>query len=189
MAGGKPGVMIYFETGRAIKKLDYEAKGRLLEAILEYAESKTEPTFDTSTQNGFVLDAMWPLICDKIDRDSERYTQVTQKKIIAGITSDFKRNYAPKHGIDTDNEDELRKYINLRLSTGVGNCQPTTSESVTGTVPTTTSESAIKGIRDNVEMEKGLTLTSQPVDSDSEDRNLSFADRKRQAMEMLSGRM
>ena len=39
----KPGVMIYFRTGEAIKGLDYETKGRLFDCILEYGQFGTVP--------------------------------------------------------------------------------------------------------------------------------------------------
>lgn len=176
MSNGKPGVMIYFETGRAIKTLDYETKGRLFEAILEYAEYGVVPEFDGT------LAVVWPFVSDKIDRDSARYEEIKQKRVAAGKKGGETRSANMKQMLANETNASSDKQIKPSVTTSP-------SESVTGTVPTTTSESAIKGIRDNVEMEKGLTLTSQPVDSDSEDRNLSFADRKRQAMEMLSGRM
>lgn len=78
MVKGKPGVMIYFETARAIKGLDYETKGRLFEAIMEYAEDGTVPDFDG------VLAAVWPFVAEKIKRDSEKYNRIREKRAIAG---------------------------------------------------------------------------------------------------------
>lgn len=78
MAKGKPGVMIYFETAKAIKGLDYETKGRLFEAIMEYAEFGASPVFDG------VLSAVWPFVADKIDRDSARYEEIRQARVEAG---------------------------------------------------------------------------------------------------------
>lgn len=176
MAGGKPGVMIYFETGRAIKNLDYETKGRLFEAILEYAECGVVPEFDGN------LAVAWPFISDKIDRDSSRYEEIKQKRAAAGKKGGETRSANMKQMLANEANASRDKQIKPTVSTS-----PT--ESVTETVATPTSESTIKGIRDNVEREKGLTLTSQPVGTDSDDRNLPLADRKRQAMEMLSGRM
>ena len=74
----KPGVMIYFETAKAIKGLDYETKGRLFEAIMEYAENGVIPEFDG------VLAAVWPFIADKIDRDSTKYEGIRQTRAEAG---------------------------------------------------------------------------------------------------------
>ena len=74
MASNKPGVMIYFETGKAIKGLDYETKGRLFEAIMDYAEHGTVPAFDG------ILAAVWPFIANGIDRDSEKYAETVNKR-------------------------------------------------------------------------------------------------------------
>ena len=41
------------------------------------------------------------------------------KKRIAGITSDFKRNYAPRQGIDPDDRGALQDYVRRQLSTSV----------------------------------------------------------------------
>lgn len=81
----KPGVMIYFETGAAIKGLDYETKGRLFEAIMEYAEHGTTPPMDG------VLAAVWPFVATSIDRDSARYDELVEKKRKAGQASAAKR--------------------------------------------------------------------------------------------------
>lgn len=176
MSNGKPGVMIYFETGRAIKTLDYETKGKLFEAILEYAEYGVVPEFDGT------LAVVWPFVSDKIDRDSARYEEIKQKRVAAGKKGGETRSANMKQMLASEANASSDKQIKPSVTTY-------TTESVTGSAPTTTSESPIKGIRDNEEREKGLTLTSQPVDLDSDDRKLSFADRKRQAIEMLSGRM
>ena len=178
MSNGKPGVMIYFETGRAIKTLDYETKGRLFEAILEYAEYGVVPEFDGT------LAVVWPFVSDKIDRDSARYEEIKQKRVAAGKKGGETRSANMKQMLANETNASSDKQIKPSVTTS-----PTESATGTVTATATISESPIKGIRDNEEMEKGLTLTSQPVDSDSDDRNLSFADRKRQAMEMLSGRM
>lgn len=55
---GKPGVMIYFETARAIKRCSYEEKGRLFDAILEYAEFGVVPELPPP------LDMAWAFIVD-----------------------------------------------------------------------------------------------------------------------------
>ena len=78
MAKGRPGVMIYFETGRAVKWLDYESKGRLFEAIMEYAENGTAPQFEGH------LAVAWPFIAEKIDRDGERYEDIRKARAEAG---------------------------------------------------------------------------------------------------------
>lgn len=70
----KPGVMIYFETGRAIKALDNETKGILFDAIMEYGEHGKEPDVDG------VLAAVWPFVKWYIDRDSASYANIVNKR-------------------------------------------------------------------------------------------------------------
>ena len=112
----KPGVMIYFETGQAIKGLDYEQKGRLFEAIMEYAEHGTVPPLDG------ILTAVWPFVATSIDRDSARYEELVEKKRKAGQAS------AAKRQAHADNSQQV--------STGVDGCQqiqPTTTSTPTPT--------------------------------------------------------
>lgn len=73
----QPGVMIYFEVQNCIKRMDYEAKGRLFEAILEYAQYRTPPNF--SEEDDLALLVVWDMICPKIDADAERYRKKCKK--------------------------------------------------------------------------------------------------------------
>ena len=78
MGNGKPGVMIYFETAKAIKSLDNETVGQLFKAIMEYAEDGVIPEFEG------VLAAVWPFISHNIDKDSERYERIREIRAAAG---------------------------------------------------------------------------------------------------------
>lgn len=133
----KPGVMLYFETAKAIKGLDYETKGRLFEAIMEYAEFGIVPEFDG------VLSAIWPFVADKVERDSIRYEEIRQAREEAGRkgglarASNMKRNQANEANAISDKQ-----------------IKPTAS-------PTATASSE-QGLMDNVEMDKGQTFTSPP---------------------------
>lgn len=112
----KPGVMIYFETGQSIKGLDYETKGRLFEAIMEYAEHGTTPPMDG------ILAAVWPFVATSIDRDSARYDELVEKKRKAGQASAAKR--------------QALADSSQQVSTGVDGCQqiqPTTTSTPTPT--------------------------------------------------------
>lgn len=198
MARSKPGVMIYFETGKAIKGLDYETKGRLFEAIMEYAEFGAVPEFDG------VLSAVWPFVADKIDHDSARYEDKREKNRINGLISNFKRNYAPAHSIDKDDKVALAEYIRNNTAT-VNDCersltaaddieriQPTTTATATTTATTTTTATATtttpattdakEGIRDNEQREKGLNLTIQPNTNISDRDNSDSKAMKKKAI-------
>ena len=113
--------MLYFELEAPLKLLDDSQKGRLLSAILEYAHYGVIPEFGDP-----LLGMAWSFVKSDLDRDGERYRDTVHKKRISGITSDFKRNYAPKHGISPDDEEALQEYIRQRLSADVDECQPTT---------------------------------------------------------------
>lgn len=183
---GKPGVMIYFETARAIKRCSYEEKGRLFDAILEYAEFGVVPELPPP------LDMAWAFIVDKIDRDSERYSDIQEKNRLKGITSDFKRNYAPEHGIDPEDKAALAEYIKRRtqadnsqpLLTVADNgqpIQPTASVTATASASVTTAPSTSTGecLMDNGKMAYGT------VQAERENGDVVFEDRRREAIAKL----
>jgi len=125
----KPGVMIYFETAKAVKGLDYETKGSLFDAIMEYAEDGVCPEFDG------VLSAVWPFIAHNIDRDSARYEELVEQKRRAGKASAAKRQ-----ALVDDRQQAL---------TGVDGCQqiqPTTSSTPTPTTTATTAGALTTGV-------------------------------------------
>ena len=70
----KPGVMIYFDLRKMLKLLPDEEKGKLFEAILDYGEvGETGELTDT-------LKIIWPLIQQRLDLDSLRYTEMGRKR-------------------------------------------------------------------------------------------------------------
>ncbi len=176
----RPGVLVYFETGKAIKGLDYETKGRLFEAILEYAEMGITPNFDG------VLSAIWPFIADKIDRDSVRYADIREKNRIKGLVSNFKRNYAPAHGIDSEDKEALAKYLaeqtpatvnnGRQQSTTVDLCQPiqpttATAETATAaaTATATIAADVAVGVKGRLRDADKREVASAPSDTDEID--------------------
>ena len=132
MASERPGVMLYFDIEPALKMLDLSQNGALFSAIMEYAHYGVLPDLDDP-----LVGMAWTFVKSSIDRDGERYTKTIEKRKISGITSDFKRNYAPKHGIDPDDEDALDMYIRQRLSTHADKCQASGTPTPT-TFPTQT---------------------------------------------------
>lgn len=126
-SGGKPGVMIYFETARALKWLDYEAKGRLFDAIVDYAENGIIPAFDG------VLAAVWPFVANSIDRDTLRYEAIKEKRIEAGR----------KGGIANTIKSKQTKANEASATFDKQNKPTTTTTSTTTTTPTTTSEGVL----------------------------------------------
>lgn len=151
MASERPGVMLYFDIEPALKMLDLSQRGTLFSAVMDYAHYGILPDFADP-----LVGMAWTFVKSSIDRDGERYTKTIEKRKISGITSDFKRNYAPKHGIDPDDEEALDMYIRQRLSTHAEKTQAKTAGTTTPdqtakitTSPNQTATAAGKGFGEN----------------------------------------
>ena len=128
----KPGVMIYFETGQSIKGLDYETKGRLFEAIMEYGEHGTVPPMDG------ILAAVWPFIANSIDRDSAKYEELVEKRRKAGQASAAKKQALADNGQHVPTSVDTSQHMLTSANTGQ-HIQPTTTPTPTSTsTPTST---------------------------------------------------
>lgn len=67
--GKRPGVMFYFSIRPCLKRLSVEEKGRLFEAVLDYAEFGCEPSVDG------MLGIAWDFVQPLIDQDEEKYQE------------------------------------------------------------------------------------------------------------------
>lgn len=121
MAKEKPGFYIWFKTVDVMAELTFEEKGMLYSAMAEYARDGVIPTFDDR-----LLRSIWTQLQYDLNADHDRYEKTKRENQIKGWTSDFKRNYAPKHGIDPNDEEALQAFIELRKqqSTAVNSGQP-----------------------------------------------------------------
>lgn len=126
MMASKPGVMIYFETAKAIKGLDYETKGRLFEAIMEYAEFGTVPALDG------VLAAVWPFVANTIDRDSVKYAETVTKRKRAAYAK-WWEDYAKENGLDPKDKAAKERWIDMQMHANDANASDAMQ-----TMPTTT---------------------------------------------------
>lgn len=72
----RPGTMLYFDTRPCLKRLTNDQKGQLFEAILDYAEFSVVPDFG----DDMALSIAWDFIQPKIDRDNERYEQISKRR-------------------------------------------------------------------------------------------------------------
>lgn len=172
----RPGVMLYFDIEPGLKMLDDPQRGQLLTAIMEYAHFGAVPDFTDP-----LLSMAWTFVKTSIDRDGERYEKAVTKKKISGITSDFKRNYAPKHGISPDDEEALAEYIRQRLSTPVEESQPST------TVATETTTSAILNTPTTAETKGNATAVGKGVVGEnlSDPPPVDFEQLRQQRLNML----
>lgn len=82
----KPGVMFYFDVRPCIKRLDINEKGRLFEAILDYAEFGNVPDLDGA------LGVAWDFIQPKLDRDADRYDKQLEQKQYAVFSREVRKN-------------------------------------------------------------------------------------------------
>ena len=103
----RPGIMLYFETLRAIKVLPLEDIGRLTLAMLEYGEEGINPEFEG------MLALAWGFVKPKLDKDKEEYERTILKRQYATYCRDRKKRGEPDVGFDewlsmitNDNQDD-----------------------------------------------------------------------------------
>jgi len=70
----QPGVMLYFEIRPCLRRATCDQQGQLFNAILNYGEYDIVPDFDGA------LGIAWDFIQPRLDRDRERYQQISQKR-------------------------------------------------------------------------------------------------------------
>lgn len=76
----KPGVMIYFDVLPVISQLNNSDKGRLFQAILEYAQQGVAPELPAK------LRPVWPMLAARMDNDDIRYRQTIAKRRYAAYS-------------------------------------------------------------------------------------------------------
>ena len=77
--GKQPGVMLYFEIRPCLARLTLDQQGQLFNAILDYGELGIEPNFD------YMLGIAWDFIKPRLDRDKERYDELSRKRAEAAM--------------------------------------------------------------------------------------------------------
>lgn len=81
----RPGVMFYFSLRPCLKRLNLEEKGRLLEAILDYAECGTIPEVDG------MIGIAWDFVQPLIDQDASSYAEKCNKNRYATYVRESKK--------------------------------------------------------------------------------------------------
>lgn len=119
----KPGIMFYFDVRPCIKRLTLEEKGRLFEAILDYAEFGAVPDIDGA------LGVAWDFIQPKIDRDGERYDKQIEQKQYAAFSREIKKQ--GKNPISFDDWKALPDCERYRLTSGDTGRYPTNNYQLT----------------------------------------------------------
>lgn len=122
----KPGVMFYFDVRPCIKRLDANEKGRLFEAILDYAEFGAVPDLDGA------LGVAWDFIQPKLDRDAERYDRQVEQKQYAVFVRELRKKGGNPISFDewkSMSDIERNRMISAdieRYPTSTNNLQPAT---------------------------------------------------------------
>lgn len=70
----KPGVMVYFDMLPVIAQLSNADKGKLFQAILEYAQLGVVPELPAK------LRPVWPMLTTRMDHDDIRYQRTVAKR-------------------------------------------------------------------------------------------------------------
>ncbi len=144
----RPGIMIYFDLLRPIRKLSYEDGGKLLIAMLEYGKDGIIPEFDGA------LDMAWEFVKPKIDKDGEMYEISCVQREYAAFCKLRKKLGLPKISFEewkemdeherqrmtTDDNEPLRavnsvefRYPTTTTSTTTNTTTPTTTAAATNT--------------------------------------------------------
>ena len=146
MAKDKPGFYIWFNAVDAMAELSFEEKGRVYTAVEEYARDGVLPTFEDR-----FLRSVWVRLQADLDADDAKYRKNQRDNQIKGWKSDFKRNYAPAHGIDPNNEAALAAYIQQRLT------------AVDSGEPMSTNNNTISNINTNINTSASANTGGSPV--------------------------
>ena len=177
----QPGVLIFFDMEESIQLLDREERGDLLTAILAYGRRGEAPDFSDNR----TLQAVWAFIRPSIDRSNKKYRETVEKRRIAGLTSDFRRNYAPKNGISPDDQDALDEYICQHMSTKISSVDKLNVEKE---IETKHSEEKIRGEEKKRGVGRKETIAPDPLEETfaSVGDSGEFEENKRTAMLKLA---
>ena len=89
----RPGILLYWEDFSAIFKLgNADMILELLKAIHDYARYGLQP----SLEHNLALEVLWEIIKPKLDRDAERYEEISAKRANAGRRGGLARAYNAK---------------------------------------------------------------------------------------------
>ena len=141
MEKGKPGVMVYWETFEALDRLKPEKLKTMLKAMRNFAQYGEVPDFSDDD----MLEFAWPLIEQKLVADSERYSDIVNKKRRA-IYGRWWKRYAKENGLDENDEEAKEAWIDMRMQEDTpvytSNTNNTDVSPVIQNIPTTTTSSS-----------------------------------------------
>ena len=155
----QPGVMLYFDIRPCLNRMSRQEQGELFVAILDYAQYGVVPEMDG------ILGVAWDFIQPRLDRDREKYEQVTVQRNYAAYSREAKRRGETPLSFD-----------DWKL-TGDNESLPTTTTNTNTKSSTSTSSST----------SATPTSTSAPTSTATggRTRDQQFEELRRQRMEML----
>lgn len=161
MAKKQPGTMLYFDIRPCLKRLSTQEKGILFEAILDYGEFGAVPELEGQ------LGVAWDFIQPRLDRDRERYEEVSKKRT-AAINARWDKTRSEQAGTN--------EYKCIQKDTS--EYKPIQTIPTTTTTPSTTPSPS-------------TTPTSTPTSGGRQSRpkteEQKFEDMRKQRMRMLQG--
>ena len=76
----RPGFMVYFDWQYILRALSDDQRGKLVLAMVDYAEREQMPHFDDPV-TAMAWNALWP----RLDEDSRRYAETVNKRRDAAV--------------------------------------------------------------------------------------------------------
>ena len=154
----RPGIMLYFETLRAIKVLPLEDIGRLTLAMLEYGEEGINPEFDG------MLALAWGFIKPKLDKDEEEYNLSVLRRQYATTCRERKKKGEPDISFDDWLKNEQQgDHQRSSMMTNDNQWYPTTTTTPSTTTKTTTATAAAANATTNDDSGDGDTESNVNV--------------------------
>ena len=127
----RPGVMLYFDIRPCLKRLSLEDKGLLFECILDYAQYGELPDLEGMTG------VAWDFIQPRIDRDAERYEEVSERRRQAA-----KRRWEkPEEEAQSDANASKPMQMDANACFALQTMPTTTTKTTSTTTPSSTSTS------------------------------------------------
>lgn len=86
---GKPGIMMYFEIYPCLELMSQKEKGDLLDAMMYYGMTGEKPNVSGN------LKILWPLLKDRLDRDTNRYNRIVIRNQYASYVKSAQKKDGP----------------------------------------------------------------------------------------------
>ena len=131
----RPGVMLYFDLRPCLKRLSLQEKGLLFEAVMDYAQYGEVPLLDG------MAGIAWDFIQPRIDRDAERYEEVSERRRQAAKKRWDKQEEEPQPDANECKSMQMDANAYFAMQTMPTTTTASTTTSTTNTTTTSTPSS------------------------------------------------